>query len=244
MAGQLRNSEAAGEFPPQARPTGRRDFLKWTGASALAAMVAACEDATRTIVEVTPPDTVEVTPPPPVFPSVTLDFEDDAGVLNYAYLLEQLEAAFYGAVVAGAGFQTAFNASERVVLEDLLRHQVAHREFLRMALGASAITQIATDFSGVNLSSRLSVLQAAQVLEELGVAGYNGAAPYLTGMESLASVAKIVSVEARHAAAVRDLIAPTGFAPTTLDPPLEPDAVLAALDPYISNPIVLINVPT
>lgn len=52
----------------------------------------------------------------------------DFGVLNYAYALEQLEAAFYSAVVAGGYFENA-NAEEKMIMGDLQKHESAHREF-------------------------------------------------------------------------------------------------------------------
>ena len=97
------------------KPAPRRDFLKWSGASALAAVgLAACSDDTdvRSITEVvTEVDTVTVNPPAPTFPAVTLNFANDFGVLNYAYALEQLEAAFYTAVVGSASFANVFSAA-------------------------------------------------------------------------------------------------------------------------------------
>jgi hypothetical protein len=62
---------------------------------------------------------------------------------------------------------------------------------------------------------------------------------------------KIVSVEARHAAAIRDALdkdngvraenRPEAFAPDALDPALAPSAVLAAADPFIVQNITVIN---
>src|SRR5690349_9048319 len=61
----------------------------------------------------------------------------DVGVLNYAYALEQLEAAFYIQVV-----QTLYSgatAMEQAYLTDIRDHEIAHREFFKAALGSSAI---------------------------------------------------------------------------------------------------------
>jgi hypothetical protein len=57
---------------------------------------------------------------------------------------------------------------------------------------------------------------------------------------------KIVSVEARHAAAIRDLISPrTGaFAPGAFDEALTPSQVLAAAAPFVRNSITVSNVPS
>jgi hypothetical protein len=48
-------------------------------------------------------------------------------------------------------------------------------------------------------------MAAAQTFEDTGVAAYNGAGRYLTNNAFLALAGKIVSVEARHAALIRDM---------------------------------------
>ncbi|HYW13036.1 MAG TPA: ferritin-like domain-containing protein [Longimicrobium sp.] len=230
----------------QAAP--RRDFLKWSGASALGFLgLAACSDDTdvRSITEVVT-DTVRIQPPaPPTFAAVTLNFANDFGVLNYAYALEQLEAAFYTAVVGSSTFAATFSASEQRVLTDLRDHEVIHREFLRTALGTNAIPMLTFNLTAVNLASRLSVLNAARDFEDLGVAAYNGAARYLTSADLLTVAGKIVSVEARHAAAIRDILQPRSgnFAPQAFDPALTPAQVLGVAAPFVRNQITLTNVP-
>ena len=230
-----------------AQPAPRRDFLKWSGAGALGFLgLAACSDDTdvRSITEVvTEVDTVA--PPPATFPAVTLNFANDLGVLNYAYALEQLEAAFYTAVVGSSTFATTFSASEQRVLTDLRDHEIIHREFLKAALTTNAIPALTFNLSAVNLGSRLSVLNAARDFEDLGVAAYNGAGRYLSDAGLLTIAGKIVSVEARHAAAIRDILAPrTGsFAPQAFDPALTPAQVLGVAAPFVRNQITLTNVP-
>lgn len=231
-----------------AQPAARRDFLKWSGAGALAAVgLAACSDDTdvRSITEVVT-DTVNIPPPaPPTFPAVTLNFANDFGVLNYAYALEQLEAAFYTAVVASSTFAATFTVPEQRLLTDLRDHEVIHREFLKAALGTNAIPALTFNLSAVNLGSRLSVLNAARDFEDLGVGAYNGAARYLTSADLLTIAGKIVSVEARHASAIRDLLQPRSgsFAPQAFDPALTPSQVLGVAGPFVRNQITLTNVP-
>jgi hypothetical protein len=131
----------------------------------------------------------------------------DTGILNYAYALEQLEAAFYAEVMKGSYFANA-SAEEKTIMGDLEKHERAHREFFKAALGTNAIAGLEADFSSIDFSSRTSVLGAAKTFEDLGVAAYNGAGQYLESADLLLIAGKIVSVEARHAAAIRDLINP------------------------------------
>lgn len=142
----------------------------------------------------------------------------DVGILNYAYALEQLEAAFYTNVLDGSYWAGA-NAEEKLILEDLYKHEVIHREFFKAAIGAAAssnqvLPSLEFDFSSVNFGNRTSVLETARVLEDTGVAAYNGAGSLLENPTYLVLAGKIVSVEARHAAAIRSLLFPdpTAFA--------------------------------
>lgn len=132
----------------------------------------------------------------------------DVGILNYAYALEQLEAAFYTKVMDGSYWASA-TAEEKLILEDLYKHEVIHREFFKAAITAAAPNQVLPelefDFSGVDFTNRDSVLQTARILEDTGVAAYNGAGSLLETPDYLVIAGKIVSVEARHAAAIRSL---------------------------------------
>lgn len=180
----------------------------------------------------------------------------DTGVLNYAYALEQLEAAFYTQVVASGGFTTAFSPLEQEYLKDLRDHEIAHREFLRAALGTNAIANLEVDFSAVDFNNRNSVLTTSRTFEDLGVAAYNGAGKLLVSPDLLTIAGKIVSVEARHAALIRDLISngsfadlnslqPLGAVPASaLDGALNPPDVLAAAAPFIKTKINASSLPT
>lgn len=167
----------------------------------------------------------------------------DLGILNYAYALEQLEAAFYTNVLDGAYWAGA-NSEERLILEDLYKHEVIHRDFFKAALMAAAngnadvvLPELEFDFSSVDFASRDSVLGTARVLEDTGVAAYNGAGSLLQTPDYLVIAGKIVSVEARHAAAIRSIFLedPKAFAgddvvdANGLDLALAPPVVLSAV---------------
>src|ERR1700733_8961557 len=80
----------------------------------------------------------------------------DTGILNYAYALEQLEAAFYTKVVATP--YSGITAAETTILTDIRDHEVTHRDFLKAALGSSAISALSVDFSSIDFTSRAAVL--------------------------------------------------------------------------------------
>jgi len=210
----------------------RRSFLQFAGAGAatVALVAAGCKKDRNN---------------GPMPSGVTLDFKDDFGVLNYAYALEQLEAAFYIQVASNP--PSGFSAAEKQYFQDIQFHEIAHREFFKKALGSAAIGSLEVDFSSINFGDRNSVLGAAMAFEDLGVGAYNGAGVRLTTDTYLVAAGKIVSVEARHAAYVRDLISNGTFASSPqvdsngLDKALTPDVVLAAAGKYIKTKITVTN---
>jgi hypothetical protein len=121
--------------------------------------------------------------------------------------LEQLEAAFYTQVLMGTYYANA-SSVEKQILADIQKHEVCHRDFFKAALGTSAIIGLTPFFSNINFNDRTSVLTHAQIFEDLGVSAYNGAARLITDPGYLLLAGKIVSVEARHASAIRDLLNP------------------------------------
>jgi Ferritin-like domain len=182
------------------RASTRRDFLKALGVGGtivmLPSLFAACNSDNGINNGVTNPPAT----------TYTLDLSNDVGILNYAYALEQLEAAYYTAALASPGF-AALSANEQEVLADLQKHEVIHREFFKTVLGSSAIPTISfnTTTVGTLTASRAVLLSTSQLLEDTGVSAYNGAGKYLTNAAYLLIAGKIVSVEARHAAAIRDI---------------------------------------
>ena len=148
----------------------------------------------------------------------TLTFNaNDIGILNFALLLEELEAAFYAAVVSSGKIT---NSKEMEYMRYLGGQEAAHVTFLRSVLANQvlfATQDLSFNQSTLNnvLSSRDSILNTAVTLEDVGVHAYNGAGPSLTNPTFLLAAGSIVSVEARHAAGVRALLSK----PTT-----EPDS--------------------
>ncbi|MCJ8208900.1 ferritin-like domain-containing protein [Mucilaginibacter sp. RS28] len=133
----------------------------------------------------------------------------DIAILNYAYALEQLEAAFYTQVVQTP--YSGISSAELSLLTDIRDHEIAHREFFKAALAGNAIEGLTPNFSSINFADRTSVLAASKAFEDLGVSAYNGAGAMIQKADYLVLAGKIVSVEARHAALIRDLISYNSF---------------------------------
>lgn len=220
-------------------PTDRRNFLKWSGTAAATALIAGCDRSP------TEPTDAALLSQKGVQAAgtggVEIDLSDDFGILNFAYALEQLEAAFYIQVIADL-YGGATQEEERI-LRDIKRHEVVHREFFQTALGGAGIPGLTVDFSAVDFGSRDSVLGTAQAFEDIGVGAYNGAAQFLTSDDYLVAAGKIVSVEARHASAIRDVYG-RSFAPNAFDPAFTFEQVLRRAAPFIATNITLTNSPT
>jgi hypothetical protein len=135
----------------------------------------------------------------------------DQKIFNFALLLEYLQAAFYDDALAQGWLRGEIRHFAEVVAE----HERAHVDYFRKALGAHARTRPTFTFGDATRNER-KFLHAAVVLENTGVAAYNGQAANLT-KPALAAAAKIVSVEGRHAAWISDLAAKPP-APRAADP--------------------------
>lgn len=172
----------------------------------------------------------------------------DIGVLNLVYSLSQLQAAFYTVAIL-----TPYNGmtpSEKVFLTEIRDHELAHREFFKKLLSAGAIQDLTPDFSGVDFNKRTSVLDTAKFFEDLSVSAYNGAAKLLSNDVFLEVAGKIVSVEARHSALIRDLIQMGTFTEDSfvdqngLDFVRDPGDVLFLANAYFKERLNPKNLPT
>lgn len=127
--------------------------------------------------------------------------KQDVKILNYALTLEFLEAAFYKQAVAN-GAATGEALALATVIRD---HEIAHVKFLKKALGKAAVKSPKFDF-GATVTDPEKFLQTAFVLENTGVAAYLGQAGRIKQTAVLGAAGSILTVEARHAGAIAQLI--------------------------------------
>jgi rubrerythrin len=224
----------------------RRSFLKLSGLTLVGAglVLAGCSDNDNE-------DNMQDNTLPGIKNGVFDLGSGDFGVLTYAYALEQLEADFYTKVVNASNFNATFNDIERQVLTDLYHHEVIHRDFFKAALtgalpdpSSQLLPSLAFNYGSMNFNSRTEVLATAKALEDTGVAAYNGAGKLIKSADYLLLVGKIVSVEARHASAIRSLINPNSsdFAgddivntSTGLDVASDPSKILPIAGSFITT---------
>lgn len=135
-------------------------------------------------------------------------------VLNFALTLEYLEYHFYNhAVVAAPGLIPA--GAPLQAITTIRDHEKAHVDLLVGALGSNARPALAYDnfdftaggtFGDV-YSNYSTFLKVATAFEDTGVRAYKGQAPILKGNPVLTTALRIHSVEARHAAHLRQMTA-------------------------------------
>ncbi len=137
-------------------------------------------------------------------------------VLNFALTLEYLEAEFYNRGLAESDLIASVDRPSFQVIAD---HENTHVAFLQStikALGGTAVPKPTFDFSAGNGSGTgpfagvfdnySLYLAVSQTFEDTGVRAYKGQAGNLiSSNEILRAALRIHSVEARHAAHVREI---------------------------------------
>ena len=137
-------------------------------------------------------------------------------VLNFALTLEYLEAEFY---VRGLTAPGLIADIDRPAFQTISDHENDHVEFLRttiISLGGTPVTKPNFDFTAGNgsmtgpfadvFTNYATYLAVSQTFEDTGVRAYKGQAGNLiSSNEVLRAALRIHSVEARHAAHVREI---------------------------------------
>lgn len=133
--------------------------------------------------------------------------------LNFALTLEYLEANFYIKAVASGIIPGGADISALTVIRD---HENAHVNFLKTAITAAGGTPVSFTASSFDFTAHGTfptvfsdygvLLAVAQTFEDTGVRAYKGQAPNLmTNNDYLTAALQIHSVEARHAAHLREM---------------------------------------
>jgi len=120
------------------------------------------------------------------------------------------------------GAKVSFSKEESI-LHDIATQigadERAHVVLLRGALGSSAVAMPNIDLSalGFGFGNQNDFLQAARILEDIGVTAYSGAAGMLKTPDIIAAAAGLLGAEAEHAAAIRTHIVRLRIPTTAMD---------------------------
>lgn len=126
--------------------------------------------------------------------------KQDVKILNFALTLEFLEAAFYVEAISSGALSGRTLDFAKLVAD----HETAHVQFLQGALGSAAVKSPKFDFKGTN-KNQVPFQGTSLTLENTGVRAYLGQAAKLTP-KALQAAGSIVTIEARHAALIADII--------------------------------------
>jgi hypothetical protein len=124
----------------------------------------------------------------------------DVNILNYALVLEYLQASFYTEAERSGALSGRTAEAARIVGAT----ERAHVKAFHKLLGSQAVKRPTFNFQGTTEQQR-PFLKTAVAFEDLAVAAYKGQAPKLRSNAVLAAAIGIHSVEARHAAWMREL---------------------------------------
>lgn len=223
----------------RAQPLGRRNFLRVSAASAATvALVATTGCSTET------PTPIATDPNLLVLPA------DDKGLFYYAYTLALALYTTYDKIVASP--PTDLTTAERAIFSDMRSHQLVYRELLHYYIDPTVkVVLFPADFAfntaSFTLTTRAGALAAAQQMADLAAAAYPVLLPLFTTASSFqrALLLKSLSVQARHAATIRDLRTPGSFADssvvdtaTGLLRTKTPTEVTAVLAPYFAPYVI------
>ncbi len=152
-------------------------------------------------------------------PSASAQSNNDVSILNYALILEYVQAGFYTeAEHMGALKGVAARAAAQIGAVER-----AHVQALRGALGSKAVARPSFDF-GNTVTDGDAFLRTAVAFEDLATAAYKGQLPNIQAKAYLAAALSIHSVEARHAAWIRYLASETPAANAVDLPISRPEA--------------------
>lgn len=137
-------------------------------------------------------------------PYTTYQGLGDVAILQFAYLLEQLEGIFYQ-TGADSGIFDEFTLAQIAAIRD---HEIAHAEAIAATLGSLGAEVPATpEFTypdGV-FADPAAFLELAATFEPVGIGAYQGAAPALESKDILAAAVSIHNAEGQHRVAINIL---------------------------------------
>ncbi len=169
--------------------------------------------------------------------------KQDIAILNYAYTLELLESDFYDKAIASGALSGDTLAFAQLVAKHEAIHVTALRKTIK-ALGGRPVKSPKFDF-GDATTDQAKFQETSFVLENTGIHAYLGQVARIKQKPVLKAAGSIITIEARHAAAIavilnqspfQDKNEKSGVTPEgAFDTPLSMKAVLKAAGGFIKS---------
>ena len=135
--------------------------------------------------------------------------KQDLEILNYALTLEYLEATFYTEAVRKGDLSGDALRFAKIVAKHERIHVTALKKTIK-ALGGKPVNKPQFDFKGTNREQE-PFISTALVLENTGVHAYLGQVDRIKNSAILKAAASIITIEARHAAAIATIVGDNEF---------------------------------
>jgi rubrerythrin len=158
--------------------------------------------------------------------------KQDLEIVQYALTLEHLETDFYNAVIKAGVIKDKALAKVATTIRD---HEQEHVDALTRTvrdLGGKP-KKPKTTFDSVIEGGPKMVLETAATVENLGAAAYLGQAARIQSKEVLAAALAIHSIEARHAAALNNVVGKTIVPDGAFAKPASMKEVLPKVQPFL-----------
>jgi rubrerythrin len=218
-------------------PSSRKRFFKLLGGAgavgAATVLLAACGN-----------DSTGAGAPAAATTTPEADNAGDLKIVNYALTLEYLEATFYQEALDAGVIEDKQIAELVKGLADTEQQHVEALIATAKSLGGTPASKPRTRFQDTIAKGADTILMTAATVENLGAAAYLGQAAKIKSKDILAAALTIHSVEARHAAALNQLVG-RGFGGKgglegslpdgAFGKPMDMDAVLKAVAPFIAS---------
>jgi Ferritin-like domain/TAT (twin-arginine translocation) pathway signal sequence len=217
----------------------RRDFLKVVAAGGVAAALPSL---------LTSCNVSDVTSNSQAGTGTLLQFDFGQGEVTYLrflYCYKLLQVDLYTQMVAKFS-STNFTTAEQALVTTIRNHELVHRDTLKALVGTANDVTITPYWSSANFANRTDVLPLAMNFEDASVGMYNGIVQLLFTSNAIALVLEMVTVEARHVAALQDDYSPnTGFfAPSSQDNSYTLTAIAQAIQPFLMERLSFLNAPS
>ncbi len=173
--------------------------------------------------------------PPPIFDKMSGKEENDIEILNYALLLEYLEADFYSRVMQAQNTRAYLRDGALMAAQGLARDETTHVQAIIDAiskLGGQPRQQPQFQFPNEAFVSQVGFLSLAAQLELTGVGAYLNEAPSVKRNDVLQFAASIYGNEARHVGLIRFLLGDL-FSPDEMEHPFAREVVMQRIDPFL-----------